>query len=234
MTTKNAVRRKRVGPGRLSAEQTAELPTRLLDAALKLFSENGFEKTTMDQIAREAGASTKTIYARYANKEDVLRAVVRRIVDRTIDIHRRTAPIGGEDTDPRESLIKLCTDVSVRISTEAGPLNRMAMAESHRMPELGRLHSQATAFGAGYIREGLVHWSQRGLLPDLRPEDFELASVVCLSMTTDWTRINTSLGKPPTRAEIDRYVAFAIDLFLRGCGYRPEAAAVAKRKARKA
>lgn len=232
MATKSAVRAKRVGPGRLSAEQTAELPGRLLDAALKLFSENGFEKTTMDQIAREAGASTKTIYARFSNKEEILKAVVRRIVDRTIDIHRRTAPITGPDADPRESLVKLCTDVCVRISTEAGPLNRMAMSESHRMPELGKLHAQATAFGAGYIREGLDMWSKQGLLPDLKPEDFEIASVLCLSMATDWTRINTSLSKPPSRAEIDKYVGFAIDVFLRGCGYRPDAEP-AKRKPRK-
>jgi AcrR family transcriptional regulator len=232
MPTKTAVRVRRPGPGRLSAEQTAELPGRLLDAALKLFSENGFEKTTMDQIAREAGASTKTIYARFSNKEDILRAVVRRIVDRTIEVHRGAAPIDADNSDPRESLVKLCTDVAVRISTEAGPLNRMAMAESHRLPELGRLHSQATAFGAGYIREGLERWGREGLLPDLRREDFELASILCLSMATDWTRINTSLGKPPTRTEIDNYVGFAIDVFLRGCGYRPEAGA-AKRKPRK-
>jgi AcrR family transcriptional regulator len=231
MPLKNAVRLKRVGPGRLSAEQTAELPTRLLDAALKLFSENGFEKTTMDQIAREAGASTKTIYARYSNKEDVLHAVVHRLVERTIEIHRRTTPI-SEGSDPRDTLARFCTDVCIRISTEAGPINRMAMAESHRLPELGRLHSQANAFGIGYIREGLEQWSRQGLLPDLRPQDFDQAALLCLSMATDWTRIYTSVGKPPTRAEIDRYVTFAIDLFLRGCGYRPDAQH-AKRKPRK-
>jgi AcrR family transcriptional regulator len=226
------VRVRRPGPGRLSAEQAAELPGRLLDAALKLFSENGFEKTTMDQIAREAGASTKTIYARFSNKEDILRAVVRRIVDRTIEVHRRSVPISRDGADPYESLVKLCTDVCVRISTEAAPLNRMAMAESHRMPELGRLHSQATAFGAGYVREGLEQWSKQGLLPDLRPEDMEQASILCLSMATDWTRINTSLNKAPSRAEIDKYVAFAIEVFLRGLGYRLEAGP-AKRKPRK-
>lgn len=223
MATKSAAKPKRPGPGRLSAEQAAELPNRLLDAALKLFSENGFEKTTMDQIAREAGASTKTIYARFSNKEDILRAVVRRIVERTIDAHRLTAPVEGENADPYESLVKLCTDVCIRISTEAGPLNRMAMSESHRMPELGRLHSQAAAFGANYIRQGLEIWSKQGLLPDLRPENLEQASILCLSMATDWTRINTSLNKPPTRAEIEKYVAYAIEVFLRGLGYRPDA-----------
>jgi AcrR family transcriptional regulator len=145
MPTKNAVRLKRPGPGRLSAEQTAELPNRLLDAALKLFSQNGFERTTMDQIAREAGASTKTIYARFSNKEEVLHAVVHRLVERTIEVHRRTAPISSEGLDPRKTLVRFCTDVCVRISTEAGPINRMAMAESHRLPELSRLKRMRSA-----------------------------------------------------------------------------------------
>ena len=39
-------------------------------------------------------------------------------------------------------------------------------------------------------------------------------------------------GAPPTRAEIEKHVSFAVDLFLRGCGYQPQAAA--KRRARKA
>jgi AcrR family transcriptional regulator len=229
MPTKTAARTKRPGPGRLSAEATAELPNRLLDAALKLFSENGFEKTTMDQIAREAGASTKTIYARFSNKEDILHAVVHRLVERTIEVHRRADPI-GEGTDPRETLVRFCTDVCIRISTEAGPINRMAMAESHRLPELRRLHSQANAFGISYIREGLEHWSKQGLFPDLRPQDVDQAALLCLSMATDWTRIYTSVGRPPARAEIDRYVGFAIDVFLRGFGYRPE---VGSRKPRK-
>jgi len=231
MTTKNAVRRKRVGPGRLSAEETAELPNRLLDAALTQFSERGFAETTMDQIARAAGASTKTIYARYSNKNEILKAVIRRLVDRTIDAHKRTAPLESDRTAPRDFLISLCTQICVRVSTEAASLNRFAMAEAYRTPEIRRLHQESTANGAGLIRQALEHWHRLGWLPLLSPADFGRASVLCLSMATDWTRINTSLGQPPGRAEIDSYVAFAVDLFLRGCGCEAETAA-AKRRAR--
>jgi AcrR family transcriptional regulator len=44
---------------------------RLLDAALEVFNERTFADTTMEQIARRAGASTKTLYARYADKAAV-------------------------------------------------------------------------------------------------------------------------------------------------------------------
>ena len=58
----------RGGPGRLSAEDAALLPDRLLDAALELFNERTYAEATMEQIARRAGASTTTLYARYADK----------------------------------------------------------------------------------------------------------------------------------------------------------------------
>jgi len=200
----------------LSAEETAELPNRLLDAAMKVFSEHGFSDATMDQIAKEAGASTKTIYARFSNKSEILKAVVRRLVDRNVEVHKRTAPLGSDQVSPRQFLIGLCTQICVRISTDAAALNRFAMSEAYRTPEIRRLHMESTANGAGLIREALEGWRKEGLIPLLPPADFERAAIVCLSMTTDWTRILTSLGQPPARPEIDSYVAFAVDHFLRG------------------
>lgn len=225
MATKNATKPKRVGPGRLSAAQAAELPDRLLDAALKAFAEHGFADTTMDQIARAAGASTKTIYARYSNKVDILRAVIARMVNRTIEGHQLAAPLDANDSDPREFLVSLCVQTCMRIATEAAPLNRLAISEGHRLPELLRLHAMATEIGAGHIHDGLKLWHGKGLLTDLEVADLKPAADLCLSMATDWIRINTSLGGAPNRAEVEQRVGFAIDMFLRGCGYRPEAAA---------
>jgi TetR/AcrR family transcriptional regulator len=232
MPTKTAAPPKRVGPGRLSAEQTAELPDRLLDAAMSVFSARGFAGATMDQIAKAAGASTKTIYARYSDKTEILRAVVRRIVNRTVEAHTRNAPLDIQKTGLREFLVGLCTQISIRISTEAAGLNRFAMAEAYRVPELKRLHQESQANGATLITQALEMWHANGMIPDLQPADFSRAGVLCLSMATDWTRIRTSLNDAPSRTEIDEYVGFAIDVFLRGCGYRPDAEP-AKRKLRK-
>jgi AcrR family transcriptional regulator len=212
----------------LSAEEAAQLPERLLDAALAVFSERGFAGATMDQIAKAAGASTKTIYARYADKTEVLRAVVKRIVNRTVEAHTREAPLDVQQTDLREFLIGLCTQIAIRISTEAAKLNQFAMAEAHRVPELKRLHQESQARGAALISQALTTWHMHGMIGNLDPKDFGRAGVLCLSMATDWTRIRTSLHDVPTRKEIDEYVAFAVDLFLKGIGYRAETASTKK------
>lgn len=44
----------------------------LQDAAYKLFTEKGYRKTTVDDIAAAAGVSTRTYYRYYKNKEDVV------------------------------------------------------------------------------------------------------------------------------------------------------------------
>ncbi|MEE2691568.1 MAG: TetR/AcrR family transcriptional regulator [Pseudomonadota bacterium] len=222
MTAKLLKKKPRPGPGRLTAEAAAELPGRLLDAAFELFTERGYAGTTMEQIARRAGASTKTIYARYSGKEDILQAVVRRIVERTVAAHGEAVTLDPSGVDPRRYLKELCAQIATRIATEAAGLNRLALAEGHMVPALKRLHAEAVARGTALIRAALEQWRDEGLLPRL--DQPERAAALCLSMTTDPTRIRTSLGAPPSRKEIEAHVDYAVDLFLRGCGYDPHKA----------
>src|SRR5215472_5451162 len=45
---------------------------RLAQAALDLFNESGYEKTTIDEIAERAGLSRATFFRHYRSKEDVI------------------------------------------------------------------------------------------------------------------------------------------------------------------
>ena len=45
---------------------------RILEAAVKVFAEQGFFQSTVSQIAREAGVADGTIYLYFKNKEDIL------------------------------------------------------------------------------------------------------------------------------------------------------------------
>src|SRR5215469_800485 len=103
---KTAVKIQRTGPGRLSAEQTEELPNRLMDAAFNLFAERGFADATMDDIAKRAGASTKTLYSRFANKTELLEAVVQRNIEHTVLAHLRTFALTPEASTPHDYLFR--------------------------------------------------------------------------------------------------------------------------------
>lgn len=45
---------------------------KILSASVELFSQYGFKTITMDDIARRAGISKKTLYQQFANKEEVV------------------------------------------------------------------------------------------------------------------------------------------------------------------
>jgi AcrR family transcriptional regulator len=46
----------------------------IVDAAVKLFAENGFEETSMEELAREAGVGKSTIYGYFEAKEEIFLA----------------------------------------------------------------------------------------------------------------------------------------------------------------
>lgn len=45
---------------------------RIMNAAIKVFAEQGFHKATISQVAREAGVADGTIYIYFKNKADIL------------------------------------------------------------------------------------------------------------------------------------------------------------------
>ena len=59
---------------------SSEVTERLLDAAVDVFAERGFEAARVAEIARRAGLTTGAIYARWQGKRDLIVEAVRHIV----------------------------------------------------------------------------------------------------------------------------------------------------------
>ena len=216
---KKKARKPKLGPGRLSVDELAKLPDRLLDAALHLFNSQGYASTTMEQIAKEAGASTKTVYSRFPNKEAVLKAAVSRIVERSLAAHAAAIRVDPREAGPRDFIVSLGGQISNSLSKgEGASLIYLALSEARHFPELVVFYKAIIARGAAMIGDALEGWKARGLLPELK--DSEKASRLCLSMISDAARIRAALGEPMTPAEVESHVTLAADIFLRGCGYK--------------
>ncbi len=57
---------------------------RILSAALLLFGRHGFQRTSMADIAREAGIARATLYLRFADKRALFEALAASLVDRAL------------------------------------------------------------------------------------------------------------------------------------------------------
>lgn len=58
----------------MATQKAEETRNRILDAALRLFRERGFDETTMRDVAAEAGVATGAAYYYYRSKEDIVLA----------------------------------------------------------------------------------------------------------------------------------------------------------------
>jgi AcrR family transcriptional regulator len=61
--------------------------TRIVEAALRLFSEHGYDRTTMRAIAKEAGVSVGNAYYYFGSKEHLIQG----FYDRIAELHRENA-----------------------------------------------------------------------------------------------------------------------------------------------
>ncbi|WNG20429.1 TetR/AcrR family transcriptional regulator [Cystobacter fuscus] len=140
--------------GRPSAEQVGEVDRRILEAATRLFLQHGFDATSCDQVALQASAGKASIYARYANKEELFTAVVRHNVESTFAAPK-DLPAG---LTLRERLRAVGHGLLVHaLQPEVIALMRVVMTTAHRLPELARLTDRmARDRGVRFVAEAIA------------------------------------------------------------------------------
>lgn len=172
---------------------------RLLDLAADLFVEQGYEQTSMESIARRAGASKQTIYAHYPAKGDLFAAVFRRRADAFFSNFSQL--LSGDASLEcglrgfAEQLLEIVLD------PQAKALRRLVIGETHRFPELGRIFFElGPGRCMGLLAEFLRKKSAAG---EIRIEDASLAAEQFASLVTAGTVWAAELGLlPPLSPEM--------------------------------
>jgi AcrR family transcriptional regulator len=100
---------------KISATQREARRDRILEAALKCFSRDGFHQTTTTDIVRESGVSQGTLYLYFKSKDDLIAALAD---DRH---HQETAlnALAGHEQDPLRSILALMRLYADRLSDPA-------------------------------------------------------------------------------------------------------------------
>lgn len=109
----------------------------ILQAAARLFLRDGFEPTTMDAIAREAGVSKATVYAHAKNKQELFAGIVQ---GRVALVYRSVELMDAESAAAADALSRFARHfIQMILSPEAQGIYRIVVAEAPRNPELGRI-----------------------------------------------------------------------------------------------
>jgi AcrR family transcriptional regulator len=98
---------------------------KILSAASELFKQYGFKTITMDDIARQAGISKKTLYQHFANKHEVVHET---IISYDDDMKSKCIAMVGESKDAVEAMVKMMAMMDSKFKE----INPMALFELRR------------------------------------------------------------------------------------------------------
>jgi len=189
--------------------EMSDTKKRIIEAAQKLFAENGYRTTTTRSIAKEAHVSELTLFRNFETKERLLSAVIDNMFD--LGSFRSAAPIErtGILEEDLFSLVKLIrTNIRKRKD-----LYRLLLME-HSTNELVRDKLR--------VMPGSIKTMMVGIMGDiLRPHarddiDVETASVFFMSYFFRSEIFCMMVGEDPFHEVDDRRTREAIDIFLHG------------------
>lgn len=88
--------------------------SRLQDAALARFATQGFEATSMNEIAADVGIKKPSVYAHFRNKDELYLSLIPMVIQTELD-HASAMLRGGDDT--RQQILAYLQDILVRFES---------------------------------------------------------------------------------------------------------------------
>lgn len=204
--------------GRPTKEQAGRIAEQIVDVAMGLFLESSFEAVSVDLIAATARISKQTFYARFASKEALFAAVIRKgtnaLLMPAVTESNRDGPIEA-------TLVRIGLELSKHALVPAAIAHeRLITSEAHQFPELAAayhanaLHARSLVANvfANAIRNGQIRSADANYLA----EQFDHAVVGGPNRAMIFSGKITKSEK-----DLRERITNAVSLFLNGCRNNP-------------
>jgi AcrR family transcriptional regulator len=207
--------------GRPDQQGVADLEVRLVETAAKLFTQQGYDATSIDQIASAAGVGKPTIYRRYPTKDHLFRAVLNKhLFQRFVEAWARRMEVLAKETEVSsgsalEALKQICrTTLELILDPDAVSLYRLMIAEERRSTVSAK-ELEATIFVfEDVINRQIEAAQQAGELPPRLPP---YAANALMALLSGWAHKQTLLlGAVVGAEERDAYFDGAWSMFING------------------
>ena len=198
--------------GRPTQAEAKKLHQKLRKAAVATFVKYGYDGTTMEAIARAAGITRRTLYARYPDKRAVFVDVIPWALTRRTE---REESYDLDEGDLRSSLVAVGRAGLARaIDPDIVRLTRIAMSESARFPEFAiSAHSMTWSGRHRQVMDLLRRHHEAGTI---EVEDLELTAGHFIAMIEHLPARLADFGIYRSAEDEERHLQHAVNLFLRG------------------
>jgi TetR/AcrR family transcriptional repressor of mexJK operon len=145
----------------------------ILSAGRDLFLSNGYQGTSVDQIAASAEVSKQTVYKHFGDKHELLLAIVTNALESTVTPFLERIRALADTADLESDLTALAADYLRAVLQEpVVQLRRLVIGEANRVPELAKLYyDQAPARTLAAFAGCFSVLHDRGLLRVPEPAD---------------------------------------------------------------
>ena len=213
-----AVDEPRRGRGRPQQRSDVETRTIIVEAARTEFAHSGYAATGMENVARRAGVSTKTLYRLFPTKAAVFEAMVTERIEAFVSVVKLRACDGSDVEAALTEALQVCADLM--LDGEVISLQRVILADSDKFPDVAEtfFHKAITP-----TQNALANWlraqQQRGTI---ELDDVNAAAGMLLGMLAFQPHRSVMFGHRPalTKEERDLRAKTCAKLFLRGCRRR--------------
>jgi AcrR family transcriptional regulator len=204
------------GRGRPQLRSDDETRAIIFETARREFAASGYAATSMDNVARSAGMSTKTLYRLIPNKAALFEAMVTERVDRFASVVRLRACKGGDVEAALTEALIVCAELI--LDGEVIALQRVILGESDKFPEVAEtFYHKAIRRTEDTLAGWLSAQAARGLI---EIDDATAAAGMLLGLLVFQPMRAVMFGHrpPPSRDEIESRAKICAALFLKGCG----------------
>lgn len=188
----------------------------ILDAAIERFLADGYERTSMDNVARTAAVSKQTVYQHFDTKAALLAHVVTDVIERTsVDADAPIAALAESDDLSRD--LRVYARAQLRWVIQPAPmrLRRLIVAEAQTFPDLAQLFYELGPQAAvDQLGTAIARLHDRGLVA--APDPARAAADLNWLVLSDAINRAMFLGidRPLTEHYIRTHADHACDTFL--------------------
>lgn len=203
-------------PGRPPVLTEEERTQRILQAAEQVFTTAGYGAASMEEVARAAGMSKKTLYALYPDKPSLLTAVAVSADDFPWEDADRM-PLDDPVAELRHRLI---ASAEFALKPRQVRLSRLLISEAQHAPELAdSFHERVMAKCQDYVAKAIERVKLEGVGPEVR--DVRSLTLVLLGAALAELHLLALFGKDerPSREAIVVHVDAALNI----SGFMPSA-----------
>ncbi|MGD7707426.1 TetR/AcrR family transcriptional regulator [Microlunatus sp. Y2014] len=155
------------------SRRRAETRERLIDAAIAVFARDGIDHARLEDISEEAGYTRGAFYSNFADKNDLIIALLEREIERTTDVARQGISIALDHPEELDlsALVNRALDAVAQQSPSAQwlvveqALRLYALRDAETAEQLARYETQRNEALSALLEQAITASNRRCTIP---------------------------------------------------------------------